>query len=156
MIETLVALAIALVVVAALTVSINQIVVVNASTANRSAAIKAVENAVHYISRDARQTQVVTISGPTFPLGLSWRSWSNDVYAVSYFLDGRTLMRRETKNDRNQVDTRIAGDIDTAKPENNTLYWSKGVLTVKVTATVGVFRSASEMRIFEVEARSIQ
>jgi hypothetical protein len=153
LLETLIAIAISLVVTMALTASIGQVLAVNGSSVARENVIKQVENAVQYISRDAVQAQTVTPTAGRFPLALGWTSWGNDNHVTTYYFSGTDLLRREIVNSGQPTILKVANNID-ASPSMTNCSFSGGIITVKLTSTVGGFRPASETRIFQVEARS--
>jgi prepilin-type N-terminal cleavage/methylation domain-containing protein len=153
LIEILIAIAITLTIAAGISLSFNQLITVNASSVGRETAIKQVENAVQYISRDAQQAQTVTTSGSNFPLSLTWTSWSNDHYLVSYNLSGNRLMKQLTLNAGQPASTFVADYIDTSAGMT-TCSFSSGLLSVKITATVGGLKPASESRSFQIKVRS--
>jgi prepilin-type N-terminal cleavage/methylation domain-containing protein len=153
LLETLVAVAISVVIIAGISTSIDQVISVNAASISREAAIKQVENAVQYISRDALQAQGVTTNSGKFPLVLTWNSWSSVAYSTSYFLNGNDLTRSVVLNGGQPTLLQVGHNIDTSPTMTNCSF-SNGILTVKLTATTGGFRPASETRTFQIEARS--
>ncbi|MCJ7515739.1 MAG: prepilin-type N-terminal cleavage/methylation domain-containing protein [Dehalococcoidia bacterium] len=53
-----------------------------------------VQNAGHWISRDALMAQVVNTNKPGVFLNLSWSDWDSNNYSVDYIFDGNTLKRQ--------------------------------------------------------------
>jgi prepilin-type N-terminal cleavage/methylation domain-containing protein len=155
LVELLIALAIFAVIAVGLTTSVKQVMTINASTVSRETAIKQVENAVQFISRDAQQAQTVTTPSGSFQLNLAWTSWSSISYAVNYYLDGSTLMRRSAVGASIDV-TKVAENINT-DAGMTTCSWSEtsGILNVQITVTTGGFKSASETRSFQIKTRSL-
>ena len=158
LIELLVALAIIGIISGGISMAISQMFTVNASTSNRETAIKQVENAIHYMSRDAVMAQSVTTNVDNFPLNLTWTNWDNSVHAVSYSVLGGGIFQRSETITINGVPgapviTRVASNVNTGSGMTG-CSWAGGVLSVKITTTVGTFRPASETREFRVSARS--
>jgi prepilin-type N-terminal cleavage/methylation domain-containing protein len=155
LIETLVAVAIAVVIIAGISTSVDQLISVNAASISRENAIKQVENAVQYISRDALQAQSVTTNSGKFPMVLSWTSWNNATSSTSYAINGNDLVRSLSVNGGQPSTLQVAHNID-ASPTMTNCSFSGGIVTVKLTATTGGFRPASETRTFQIEARPAQ
>jgi prepilin-type N-terminal cleavage/methylation domain-containing protein len=151
LIELLVAVAILGVIVGGLTLTISQVISVNASSMSRETVIKEVESAVQYISRDAQQAQRATFPVGSF-VNLAWTSWNSDVYNVLYKFDGTDLTRTYTKNGANATTNTVARNIDTS-PGMTACSWSGNVLNLKITASTGGFKPASETREVQVMAR---
>ena len=73
LIELIVAMAITALVTGGITGSIFQIFAVSAQDNANMTAVKQVENAIHWISRDVLMTQIIEPSeGSGFPLNLTW------------------------------------------------------------------------------------
>ena len=57
--------------------------------------LRQVQNAGHWISRDALMARVVVTPTPGhFPLNLSWSDWDSNDFNVDYVLNGNTLTRQ--------------------------------------------------------------
>ncbi len=93
-------------------------------------------NAVYWISRDAQMAQAVSPEGASgFPLTLQWVAWDNTEHEVVYTIDEGTLRRSYTDGGPASevvVAQHINPDIEMTNCE-----FSNGVLTLKITATVG-------------------
>jgi prepilin-type N-terminal cleavage/methylation domain-containing protein len=158
LIEILVAIAIMGIVIVGLSVSIQQVITVNAASVNHEAVIKQVENAVQYISRDAQQAQSVTTPNGPFPLTLKWTTWGNPtptIHLVTYAINGGVLTRSETIGAGAAKVTRVADSIDTT-PGMTTCSWAAGVFNLKITATAGGFKPITETRTVQITARFAQ
>jgi len=135
--------------------TISQVFIINAQSTARMTAVKQVESAVHWLSRDAMMAQ--TINGTAgFPktsnLSLKWVEWDNTSHSANYSLQNGKL--RRIYSDGSQVtNTLIAEYIN---PDADSTYCSSdnGVVIIKLTASVSGFRQASETRVVEVIPRS--
>lgn len=151
--EMLVALAILVVIAPAIGMSIFQVLSVNSLTANHLTAVKQVENAVYCISRDALMTQTVqTGGGSGFPINLTWVEWDNTSNNVTYTTQNGELQRAHSINGGQPTSTVVAQYINTDSGATNCQF-AGGVLTFKITASLGGFRPASEIRVCKVVPR---
>lgn len=99
-------------------------------------------NAVYRVSRDAQMAQAVVPNGVSgFPLTLGWTEWDNSEHEVIYSIDGGNLMRSYSVNGGGPDEALVAQYINSAS-ENTTCDFNGGVLTVRITATVGEGSSA--------------
>ncbi len=131
-----------------------QIINVSALSNNHVIIVKQVESAIHWINHDAQMAQTVQPSvGSGFPLNLSWVEWDNTSHQVSYVLQNGELIRNHAVNGGEAQETMVAQYINT-ESANTTCQFVGGVLTLRVTASVGGFKSASETRISQVIPRS--
>ena len=167
-IEMIVAIAISSAIGGGLLLSIYQTSSYQAMDKARMICVKQLENAIHYIVRDAQMAQKVTLAGDddNFPLVLSWTEWdvtsTEYEHVVTYTLKGSgssELERQhlaydvsgtETKNELNVVARYI--EPDSAK--TNCEYVG-GVLNLELTATMTGFpKEISETRDVEVLRRT--
>jgi prepilin-type N-terminal cleavage/methylation domain-containing protein len=158
LIETLVALTIAGALAFGITVSIAQIFSVNGSNTARMQAITQVENAVHYINRDAQMAQNVQTQGASgFPLTLTWISWSdNDLNTVTYSLSGTNLVRQHSVNGGQPSSLTVAKYIDTSLANTNCVFDAvnhKLTATFTSSTTYGA-KAASETRQIKIIPRA--
>ena len=111
-------------------------------------------NAIHWISWDAQMAQTVVRNGSTgFPLNLSWVEWDNSTHQVTYTEAGDTLRRSYSIDGGVPSETEIAQHINWVS-ENTTCGFNGGVLTLKVTATVGTgLNAVSVTKVREVTPR---
>ena len=138
-------------------------------------AIKQVENAVHWLSRDVQMAQSVELAqvgtdspaGTLFPLTLAWTDWETGLhYHVIYSLEGgdeAVLERQELVYDgagnpeedagsSNPVASGIATD-----PAMTSLEYSGGTVTMNITAVMSEgSQTASESRTASVVPRPLQ
>lgn len=138
------ALAITGLIAGGITTAISQVFIFNMRTTAHMTAIKQVESAVHWISRDAQMAKTITVDpGDTgFPLILTWTDYGEGgaTQTVTYTIDSAELWR-----DFNGQTMRVAQYIDSA-----TNCHSSPMFTFTVTATVGI---KSETRVCEVMPR---
>lgn len=94
-------------------------------------------NAIYWISRDAQMSQDRELGGDSgFPLTLSWTEWDNSEHQVIYSIEDDKLMRSYSIDGGEPRETLVAQYINSVS-ENTTCAFNDGVLTLKVTATVG-------------------
>jgi len=94
-------------------------------------------NAIHWISRDAQMAQTVSPEGASgFPLTLQWITWDNIGYEVVYTLEDGELMRSYSTDGGGESELVVAQHINPGAEMTNCGF-SGGVLTLKITATVG-------------------
>ncbi len=168
LVELLVAVAITAVIGSVITMSISQLFSVSISDKNRMTAVKQVENALHYINRDVQMADRRLISpddGSTgyfiMGLNLQWTDYTLDPVvkiSVDYTLDADGVLERvytikennEEENIISTVTTNIASHIDSV----NSYYSFDGeMLEIKITASVGGFKSVTESRTLQVKPR---
>jgi hypothetical protein len=130
-----------------------QVWTINASVGNRMTALKQVENAVHWLGRDAQMAQYTTPAGASgFPLNLQWVEWDNTDHDVTYsIVDGR-LQRAESIDGLAPVAVVLASHIDSNAASTNCSY-TDGALSYKITSKINGFRSANEARVSMSNAR---
>jgi len=146
LIELIVAIAIAGIITAGITAAIMQILTINTRASNHMICVRQVQQAGKEVSKDALQAQNVTYTqNPDFLLTLAWTDWEGVENAVNYTINDNEL-RRTHSVDGFRV---IAQYIDPGS-ENTYCEFVDGVLTFKVTATVG---TESETRIYEIDPR---
>jgi prepilin-type N-terminal cleavage/methylation domain-containing protein len=156
LIETMVALVIASILSLGVSLTIHQVLTVNASSTTRLIAVKQVENAVHYLSRDSQMAQdIQTGAGAGFPLILRWTEWDGTTHRVTYSLQGDQLRRTQSINSGPLQDMFIARDI-AANAAQTFCQYSGGVLSFKISSVVSGFRSSTESRSFQIIPRAAQ
>ena len=155
LIELMIAITIIGLISSATTTAIFQMLNVSSVSTNHMTAVKQVQNAVNWISRDAQMAQIVVPDGDSgFPLNLSWVEWDNSVYQVTYTLEGSKLQRNLSVNGGEPSATLVAEFIDPDLEMTNCQFIG-GVLTFKVTATMGSgSQVVSDTRVCEVIPRS--
>jgi type II secretory pathway pseudopilin PulG len=156
LLELLVVIAITTIIGGGISMTIFQMLDVNARTTTRMTAVKQVENAIQWLSRDAQMAQVVSAPAQTngLPLTLSWVDWDGTNYQVNYQLvsSGATkqLQRQYLVSDANNVaisnQTTIPAQFINSGATSTNVQYANGVLSYKITSTVTGFRSASETR----------
>ena len=94
-------------------------------------------NAIYWVSRDAQMSQTIVPDGASgFPLTLSWTEWDNSQHQVTYSIEDDKLRRNYSIDSGGPSQTLVAQYINSVS-ENTTCEFASGVLTLKVTATVG-------------------
>lgn len=160
-IETVVALTIISLIAGAATMTTFQVLKYTDGSDSKMTAVRQVQNAGYWISRDAQMAEgVVTdnLSSPNF-IVMNWteRDYvSDDVYhSVTYFFDGLSggigkLKRNHWSSAGANYDTLIAEYIcyDPGDPVNTSnVSYQKPALTVKLTALFGDARETREYRV---------
>jgi prepilin-type N-terminal cleavage/methylation domain-containing protein len=156
LVEVLVVLAITSIIGTGIATSIMQITNINSSSNNRMVAIKQVENALHYINRDAQMAQTIQTGGSSF-LAITYCDWDNTVHTITYTLNGSPtqLQRSETTGTGQPTVTTVANYVDSSNTSCS-FDSSLNELTVILTSNVGGYKPASETRTLKVRLRSIQ
>ncbi len=149
-VEVVMALAVSAILLGSISASISQLFKTNSSASNQMGAVRQVQNAGYWISRDTQMAQTIVVDNLTAPniLQLSWTEWTSDtVQNVTYSIVNSQLKRNNGGNE-----SIIASYIDPAQTSCN-LTDNKLILTV--TATVGSGQQTrSETRRYEVNPRS--
>jgi hypothetical protein len=122
----------------------------------RMTAVKQVENAVHYMSRDVQQARIITPAAAPdpdgFPLTLSWVDWAGTQYQATYTITGNELIRSYSVNGVVTTLT-VARYINSSSSSTNCSY--NGVFNLKITSTVtGYPAEISETRQVQIIPRS--
>ena len=155
LIELLLVIVLTGIITTAITMTIFQVFNMNTRTSNHMIAVSQVQQAGKLVSEDILEAQTVNANGILgFPLTLTWTEGgaSGDSHTIIYTLEDGELWRNESINGGNSTLTRVAEYID---PDQTRFYPTGmlpagGVLTFKVTATVG---EQSETREYEVKPR---
>jgi len=154
LIEILVAIAVSSFIGVGIMAAISQMFTVNALSTNHVNAVKQVEKAVYWLSRDAQMAQIVQPAGGSgFPLNLSWVEWDNAGHQVTYTLENDKLRRSHSVNGGEPSWITVAEHMNT-NPEKLNCQFASGVFTFKVTTSISGFRSASETRTAQVIPRA--
>jgi hypothetical protein len=155
MIEMVAVVAVMAVIGGSLTSTIYQMYTAADLGANRLAAIKEVESAVYWVSRDVQMAQVLEVgSGSGLPFTINWVEWDNADYQIAYSLEGGDLVRRYSIDGGASVRQLVARNIS-ADAELTNCQFSGGQFTLKVSAMLGGFRPSLETRICKVSPRPI-
>lgn len=137
LIEIVVAIAITGFIGAGVATATVQVLTQSTRNTDYTAASRHTLNSIHWISRDAQMAQTVEPNGASgFPLTLGWVEWDNTAHQVTYTLEDGTLQRSYSVNGGEPSDTVVAQYINPGTEMTNCQFAS-GVLTLKVTATVG-------------------
>ena len=137
MIEVIVVLAITGLIGLGAAMTTGQVLTQGARNSDYTTASRHTMNAIYWISRDAQMSQTVEPDEVTgFPLTLSWIEWDNSEHQVTYSIEDNKLLRNYSADGGEPSQTVVAQYINPVS-ENTTCEFTGGVLTVKVTATVG-------------------
>jgi type II secretory pathway pseudopilin PulG len=138
----------------------------NTRASSHMTAVKQVENAVHFISRDTEKAQfpvnTTAISSHRFnespALTLSWvNDFDNASGSVTYSQSGNDLVRTYT-DENGQATASVIAEYIAFDETNWSLLTSQTeglVLIFNITATVNTARPASETRSFQIIPRSL-
>jgi len=161
LLELIIAIAIAGLITAGITVAIMQILTINTRASNHMIAVRQVQQAGKEVSKDALQAQPSKIDDNPLDafLVLNWTDSQGGNNTVTYTLQTMpsapalsVLARTHTINGTEWETARpvVAEYID---PNQTSCSWTGEVLVFNVTATVG---TQSETRIYEIEPRPTQ
>ena len=155
LIEIVIAVAITGLVVAAASGAIIQVIQSTHTSAHMNA-LRQVQTAGYWVSKDALQAQSIT-TGPDrgFPLTLNWTEWNGNVHCVVYSLEGTQLQRVENGTLTGPPIQYIDAANTGCQPSGRALAPGE-VLTFKVTAIVmGARGPQTETRTYEVQPRPL-
>lgn len=153
LLELIIAIAIAGLITAGITVAIMQILTVNHRASNHMIAVRQVQQAGKEVSKDTLQSQNITYDGSSgFNLTLAWKNPEDAPNVVTYTIsEANELARSHTVNGTpvQTAPTIVAKYID---PGLTNCVWNATarVLVFNVTAALG---TESETRIYEIEPR---
>ena len=166
LIELMIAIAIGGLIAGSVTMTIFQIVDSSGRTSNHMTAIRQVQSAGYWVSRDAQMAQqapaIVEDSGELQSITLDWTDWDGNVYQVIYTLEDmsvgslKELQRVEDKDTGTGTitETTIVAEFIDPDPANTSCEYTNGKLTFTVTVQVGAGSAAQiETRIYEVIPR---
>jgi prepilin-type N-terminal cleavage/methylation domain-containing protein len=160
LVELLVAIAIAGLITAGISVAIMQVLTINTRASNHMIAVRQVQQAGKEVSKDALQAQPDKIDDDPSEafVVLNWTDWEGANNTVVYTLhpmasrpDLATLERIHTVNNVTQA-TALPVVAEYIDPDQTSCVWNvtAGTLVFKVTARVG---TEIETRIYEIEPR---
>jgi len=166
LIELALAMAIGGIIAAAVTMTIFQVVDSSGRTSNHVTAVRQVQSAGYWVSKDVQMAQqepdiVSGGGGELESITLDWTDWDGNVYQVTYTLEDMSvgsleeLQRVEHETKANGTETTetivVAEFID---PENTSCDYTDGKLTFTVTVMVGAGSAAQpETRTYEIIPR---
>jgi len=154
LIELIVTVAITGLLAAGATMAMFQVFAQSNQNTNSMAANKQTLNAVYWVSRDTQMAQTVdpdAVFG--FPLVLSWVEWDNSSHQVTYTLTSGKLSRQYSIDGGAPSESMVAQFINSDNAVT-TCNVSGGVVTLKITATVGEgTRTTSVTKLREITPR---
>jgi prepilin-type N-terminal cleavage/methylation domain-containing protein len=154
LLELLLALLIGALITSGITAAIFQVVMGSARTNNHMIAVRQVQSAGYWVSRDAQMAQTVAPAESDqdgFPLTLKWTDWDFTSNEIRYFIEGGELKRQVVIP---QTSTTTVARFIVLDPVKTKCQFTAGTLTFTVTATVGpISQSQSETRVYEIVPR---
>ena len=159
LIELVVAIAIMALVSGAATAATFQVFRCTEGNSNRMTAVRQVQNAGYWVSRDVQMAQSITTDNLTPPnlLVLGWVDDSGNTYQVIYTLEDmvgsefKKLERNQSINSAANITTLVAQCIDYGKTSGE---FNNNTLILTVTATVGNgLRVEAETRVYRASPR---
>ena len=158
LVELMIAIALFGIVAGAITMTFAHVLTAGTRTSNQMTAVRQVQSAGYWISRDALQAQNVTPAGGDsgFPLTLTWE-WDGTENEVVYTIEAGELHRTRSVAGVTSDTGVIAQFIDPAPEQTSCDTEPEGappedidVLILRVTANVG---GQSETRVYEITPR---
>jgi prepilin-type N-terminal cleavage/methylation domain-containing protein len=153
LLELIIAIAIAGLITAGITVAVMQILTINHRASNHMIAVRQVQQAGKEVSKDTLQSQNVTYDDDSgFNLTLAWNNAEDELNVVTYTVNGANELARSHAVNGTPVETArpiVAQYID---PAQTYCVWNTTtrVLAFTVTAALG---TESETRTYEIEPR---
>jgi type II secretory pathway pseudopilin PulG len=155
LIELIMVIAITALIIGVIVMSISLLLNVSARSDNHMLAVRQVQNAGYWISRDVQMAQsVVTDEGSTgFPLDVAWKDWDTNLHEITYNLLGNGELKRSySVNGGGASETLIAQYIESIEVAPRPFTGDK--LTLTVTAAVGGWpKVENETRVYEIVPR---
>jgi len=168
LIEVLIAVAIGGAIAGAGSMATRQVITETVRNNNHEIAVRQVQNAGHWVTRDTQMAQTVVPDGDAdgLPLTLTWEDFAGtNEYQVVYSLEevaGVLKLKREhytnrTDNPDPDATTYVAKYIDSGQTSCEFVDPPTPMLTFTVTATVGgdSLQEGSETRIYEIVHRAM-
>ena len=153
LVELMIAIALAGIVTAGITMLISNVFATSARTSNHMTAVRQVQSAGYWGSKDALQAQNVTPDGGDsgFPLTLTWE-WEGTKNEVTYTITADNKLQRSLKITPNAEEptTQVSIIAQYIDPAETSFLPRDSAFIFRVTATVG---GQSETRVYEVEPR---
>ena len=159
LIELIIALTITGAITGSLAMSISQTFDYSARGNARMTCVKQVENAIHWLSRDAQMAQEVKPDehDPSgFPLELTWTEWNNTYHQVTYRVEDNELKRSNVDGGLPLVEYVVARYVaDDPFLTNCSFNETDWVLTFEITTVVtGYPEEVSETREVKITPRT--
>jgi prepilin-type N-terminal cleavage/methylation domain-containing protein len=167
LIELMIAIAIGGLIAGSVTMTIFQIVDSSGRTSNHMTAVRQVQSAGYWVSRDAQMVQQAPVivnggGGELESITLDWTDWDGNVYQVIYTFEdmsGSSLKELQRVEDKDTgtgtiTKTTIIAEFIDPDPANTSCEYTSGKLTFTVTVQVGAGSAAQiETRVYEVIPR---
>jgi prepilin-type N-terminal cleavage/methylation domain-containing protein len=151
MIELVMALAVTAIIGTAVTAAVAQVFDTNVRSSNHMVAVRQVQNAGYWFSRDAQMAQSVDTSVSGKLVRLQWTDFENTLHTADYTLvDGASGLK--------DLERDIDGDVVVVgqfiDPDETSVVFAGGKLALTVTASVGNNDTqGNETRIYEIKPR---
>jgi len=159
LIEVLVTLAILGAIMGVMSAAVITIMRVHSQNTEWNVNLRQVQNAGHWISRDALMAQVVSDNKTGVFLALSWSDWEGNSYDVDYVLNDNTLMRQlSVRHPDGSTDNSTLLVAEYIVPASTTCSWGgesgdENKLTVTITASLHEPPRYAAERIYEISPR---
>jgi large repetitive protein len=153
LIELIIAFGVAAIISGGVTVAINQLFTGNSRTTAHMTAVKEVENAVHWLTKDSETAQSIMMpTSGNFPLTFKWVEWNNNKKIdVTYHISDGHLMRTYSEDESVQSDIIIVAHYNTAE---SSYVCDANIFSFTITSTVGKGSTIeSETRLFSINPR---
>lgn len=155
LIEVLAALAILSAVMTVMSAAVILITRTTSQNTEWNVNLRQVQNAGHWISRDALMAQVVddTPSDPNGFLSLSWSDWDGNSSNVTYVLQGNTLMRQLNGGSAILIAEYIIHNDTPTSPTSCSWNGTANKLTVTIKASLHDDEDRCVQRTYEIKPR---
>ncbi|MCL0082564.1 prepilin-type N-terminal cleavage/methylation domain-containing protein, partial [Dehalococcoidia bacterium] len=153
--ELLIAVSITGIIISGIAMTVFQVFTGHARTSNHMMAVRQVQNAGYWVSRDGQMAQIVELTGDAdgFPLTLRWTDWDGTTNKVTYAIVDSELQRSHWENGGVPSQTVVAEFID-SYPKTDVEKTLADVLILRITATLGAGQmEASETRVYRIIPR---
>lgn len=154
LIELILGIAITGIVLLTIAVALSQMFVMNGNVRNHTVAVRQVQNAGYWISRDALGAQTIyEDNNPATSdfLTLSWSDWTGIDFQSVYYFDNDDLHRSYYIDGGMVSDIVVASDVNA---DLTTFIKQEAVYTLTISATVDNFPSPiTEVRTYEILPR---
>ena len=149
LVEVLVSLTIAGAILGVMSAAVLTIMKTSAQNEEWNMNLRQVQNAGHWITRDALMAQVVSDNTTGYFLTLSWYDWDNNNNTANYVLNGNTLTRSYNGGAATLIAQYVVSD-----PAFTSCQWNdiEKKLTVKIRASLNNNNRYVE-KIYEISPR---
>jgi prepilin-type N-terminal cleavage/methylation domain-containing protein len=157
LLELIIGLAIGGLLIAAIGTTTSRLIIENMRVRNHTLAIRQVQNAGYWITRDAVGAQTIVADDNPFTsdfLTLRWNDWNSLSYETVYYFDGGQLHRRYTSGAGEVEELIVASNID---PESTAFEAIGTSWLLTITSTIDGFPApVTEIRCYSILPRPHQ